>query len=217
MRDESSDVRLNLFKRLEDLNQVIGIENLSQSIIPALTELSQDKNWRIKLSVVEQFPVLAKQLGEAFFVDKLNPICITWMSDSIYSIREAAIKNIRSLTEIFGTQWAVQHMIPKLLSLHVDKNYLHRITPLFGMASMAGAVPPDLVKRIFLPVLVTLAQDQVPNIRMNVAKTIQAIQPSIKGSGDLEEKLRFIVKELAQNDSDQDVKYFGLKALQKFA
>jgi serine/threonine-protein phosphatase 2A regulatory subunit A len=53
-------VRLNLFKRLEDLNQVIGIENLSQSIIPALTELSQDKNWRIKFSVVEQFPVLAK-------------------------------------------------------------------------------------------------------------------------------------------------------------
>jgi serine/threonine-protein phosphatase 2A regulatory subunit A len=40
LRDESSDVRLNLFKRLEDLNKVIGIENLAQSIIPALTELS---------------------------------------------------------------------------------------------------------------------------------------------------------------------------------
>ena len=48
LRDESSDVRLNLFKRIEDLNRVIGVENLSQSIIPALTELSQDKNWRIK-------------------------------------------------------------------------------------------------------------------------------------------------------------------------
>jgi serine/threonine-protein phosphatase 2A regulatory subunit A len=29
LRDESSDVRLNLFKRLEDLNRVLGIENLS--------------------------------------------------------------------------------------------------------------------------------------------------------------------------------------------
>jgi serine/threonine-protein phosphatase 2A regulatory subunit A len=97
------------------------------------------------------------------------------MSDSIFSIREAAIKNVRSLTEIFGAQWAVTHMIPKLLSLHVDKNYLHRLTPLFGMAAMAGTVPPEVVKRMFLPVLSTLAQDQVPNIRMNVAKTIQAI------------------------------------------
>ena len=29
LRDESSDVRLNLFKRLENMNQVLGIENLS--------------------------------------------------------------------------------------------------------------------------------------------------------------------------------------------
>ena len=28
LRDESSDVRLNLFKRLEHLNKVIGLENL---------------------------------------------------------------------------------------------------------------------------------------------------------------------------------------------
>lgn len=127
--------------------------------------------------MVEQFPVLAKQLGEAFFVDKLNPICITWLSDSIYSIREAAINNVKLLTEIFGAQWAVQHVIPKLLSLHVDKNYLHRLTPLFGMSALSTAVPADIIRRMFLPVILALHQDQVPNIRMNVAKTIQHIYP----------------------------------------
>jgi serine/threonine-protein phosphatase 2A regulatory subunit A len=45
---------------------------------------------------------LARQLGETFFVEKLNAICITWLSDSIFSIREAAINNIKQLTEIFG-------------------------------------------------------------------------------------------------------------------
>ena len=74
LRDDNSEVRLNLFKRLEDLNQVLGIENLQESIIPSLTDLSQDKNWRIKLSVVQQFPILARQLGEQFYNDKLNPI-----------------------------------------------------------------------------------------------------------------------------------------------
>jgi hypothetical protein len=52
---------------------------------------------------------------------------------------------------------------------------------------------------------------------MNVAKTIQSIRPSIKGSGDLEDKLRAIVKEFANNDSDIDVKYFGQRALSSFA
>lgn len=48
LRDESSDVRLNLFKKLEYLNSVIGLENMQQSIVPALKDLSEDKNWRIK-------------------------------------------------------------------------------------------------------------------------------------------------------------------------
>ena len=79
-----------------------------------------DKNWRIKQSVVEQFPVLAQQLGESFFNEKLCPICIKWLMDSIYSIREAAIKNLMLLTQIFGIQWASKQIIPKLLSLSVE-------------------------------------------------------------------------------------------------
>jgi serine/threonine-protein phosphatase 2A regulatory subunit A len=60
IRDENSEVRLNLFKRLEDLNAVMGVEDLHQSIIPSLQELARDKNWRMKQSVIEQLPVLAR-------------------------------------------------------------------------------------------------------------------------------------------------------------
>lgn len=107
----------------------------------------------------------------------MNPISITWLSDSIFSIREAAINNLKSLTEIFGVQWATKNVIPKLLSLHVEKNYLHRLTPLFGMSVLSPVLNADIIKKMFLPVIVTLAQDPVPNIRMNVAKTLQNMQP----------------------------------------
>jgi serine/threonine-protein phosphatase 2A regulatory subunit A len=70
--------------------------------------------------VIEQFPIMAKQLGEVFFNEKLIPICITWLSDSIFSIREAAVTNLKALTEVFGVTWASKHIIPKLLSLHVE-------------------------------------------------------------------------------------------------
>ncbi|CDW78034.1 serine threonine-protein phosphatase 2a 65 kda regulatory subunit a beta isoform-like [Stylonychia lemnae] len=212
LRDESSDVRLNLFKRLEDLNKVLGIENLSQSIIPALTELSQDKNWRIKLSVVEQFPILAKQLGEVFFNEKLSPICITWLSDNIFSIREAALNNLKQLTEIFGVTWATKYVVPQLLSLQVNSNYLHRLTPLFGIAQMSQVMPSEAIKKLFLPVLATLSQDQIPNIRMNVAKSIHSILPYAKGNVELEDKLKQMLRELAK-DQDQDVKYYSARAL----
>jgi hypothetical protein len=72
-------------------------------------------------------------------------------------------------------------MIPKLLSLHVDKNYLHRLTPLFGMATLSTTLPADTVRKMFVPVLLTLYKDQIANIRMNVAKTIHQILSHIKG------------------------------------
>ena len=49
LRDDNSEVRLNLFKRLDDLNSVIGIDELSTSLIPSLEELAKEKNWRMKI------------------------------------------------------------------------------------------------------------------------------------------------------------------------
>ena len=51
---------------------------------------------------MQQFPVLAGQLGENFYNDKLNPIGSEWLKDSIFTIREAAIENYKELSKIFG-------------------------------------------------------------------------------------------------------------------
>ncbi len=131
---------------------------------------------------MEQFPLLARQLGESFFNEKLTPICIAWLSDPIFSIRESAVNNLKSLTEMFSASWADKHIVPKLLSLHVEVNYLHRQTPIAGIRVLTSVVTPDIVQKKFLPVLQTLSTDKVPNIRMSVCKTIQVIAPAIKGS-----------------------------------
>jgi serine/threonine-protein phosphatase 2A regulatory subunit A len=41
--------------------------------------------------------MLAKKLGEAFFSEKLNKICMDWLKDPIFSIREVAIENINKI------------------------------------------------------------------------------------------------------------------------
>jgi hypothetical protein len=60
------------------------------------------------------------------------------------------------------------------------------MTPLFGMAALSPVLPPDVIKKTFVPVLTSLAADTVPNIRMNVAKTITGMQSIVKGTGELE-------------------------------
>ena len=49
----------------------------------------------------------------------------------MYAIREAATQNLKRLVEKFGVEWAQQTVIPKVLQMSNDQNYLHRMTCLF--------------------------------------------------------------------------------------
>jgi serine/threonine-protein phosphatase 2A regulatory subunit A len=96
-------------------------------------ELSEDKQWRIRLAIIEYIPLLAKQFGPAFFEAKLLDLCMSWLRDLVFSIREAATINLQKLTDVFGAEWAKSVIIPRVLKMTMDENYLHRMTTLFAL------------------------------------------------------------------------------------
>lgn len=49
----------------------------------------------------------------------------------MYAIREAATLNLKKLVEKFGAEWAQTSVIPKVILMARDPNYLHRMTFLF--------------------------------------------------------------------------------------
>lgn len=63
--------------------QVIGIDLLSQSLLPAIVELAEDRHWRVRLAIIEYIPLLASQLGVGFFDDKLGSLCMQWLNDKV--------------------------------------------------------------------------------------------------------------------------------------
>ena len=56
------EVRLNIISNLDCVNEVIGIRQLSQSLLPAIVELAEDAKWRVRLAIIEYIPLLAGQL-----------------------------------------------------------------------------------------------------------------------------------------------------------
>lgn len=70
--------------------QVIGIDLLSQSLLPAIVELAEDRHWRVRLAIIEYIPLLASQLGVGFFDDKLGALCMQWLKDKV---RKAVLLN----------------------------------------------------------------------------------------------------------------------------
>ena len=60
--------RLSLTFSLFYFRSVIGVNQLSQSLLPAIFELAGDTKWRVRLAIIEYMPLLASQLVCYFFL-----------------------------------------------------------------------------------------------------------------------------------------------------
>jgi serine/threonine-protein phosphatase 2A regulatory subunit A len=87
LKDEHADVRLPLLKNLEDLHKAIGVDALSHNLVPAITQLAAEKKWRVRLTIIEYFPILAKIMGETSFTEKFGVMCLSWLDDNVFAIR----------------------------------------------------------------------------------------------------------------------------------
>jgi len=146
LKDEFPEVRLNIISKLETVNggkfivrlrangslksflSVIEIELLSESLLPAIIELAEDKSWRVRQAIIEYIPLLATQLGKPFFDEQLGNLCMSWLGDTVFSIRESATVNLKKLTEVFGVDWAKVQIVPKVMGMGQHPNYLYRMT-----------------------------------------------------------------------------------------
>ena len=63
--------------------QVIGVKQLSQSLLPAIIELAEDNKWRVRLAIVEHMPLLAGQL--VTFDEHLH-VCALEQCEGLYPI-----------------------------------------------------------------------------------------------------------------------------------
>ena len=74
----------------------------------------------------------------------------------VYAIRDAAAQNLKKLVEKFGVDWAHQTIIPKVLQMSRDQNYLHRMTCLFCINVSGFLLPTKYVNIYFVHVLMSL-------------------------------------------------------------
>lgn len=45
---------------------MIGVQQLSQSLLPAIVDLAEDGKWRVRLAIIEYMPLLAAQMVHIF-------------------------------------------------------------------------------------------------------------------------------------------------------
>lgn len=71
------------WQHLVQVNQVIGIDLLGQSLMPAIENLADDSHWRVRLAIIQYIPLLATQLGADSFQQQLGHQCMRWLEDQV--------------------------------------------------------------------------------------------------------------------------------------
>lgn len=211
LRDSTSEVRLNIISSLSKLNEVIGAELLIESLLPAILDLAEDGKWRVRLAVIDRMPLLAKQLGTVIFSDRLLSLCVGWLGDDISSIREAAAKNVKELTALLGSEWAVQNLLPRVKEVMENQSYLRRMNAVQAMSLMGTVMDESTAQWEILPVLLEMHCDPVPNVRFNVAKGLGLVGPMLNSS--MYECQIVPILTLMIEDADPDVRYFAKQSI----
>ena len=213
------------------MNSVVSIDLLSQSLLPAIVDLAEDGKWRVRLAIIELIPLLAKHLGQEYFGDKLSALCMAWLDDGVHSIRRAATDTLMLLTELFGEDWAVEHVLPRIERMQMHQNYLHRTTALYVLQVIVKCLSAATISKKVIPIIVLMSADPVPNIRFISAKTMQIVSARfqvIRASsstnsttktnnaslGPSIDEMTSILSNLLL-DSDRDVKFYATQALKE--
>ena len=206
IKDEDHDIRMVIIKNLDKLNEVVNIDNFVQGIIPSLVEISDNNNWRVRNQVQEIVPVFARIVNKKLFLESIMPICIKWLTDPVYAIRQNACKIMKKLYDIFKGEDFEKKLLNKLSPMAKSESYLIRITVVMLIREfLIDEYELDFLEKKLFPYIVKLSDDKIPNVRQACSVIIKKLVRLSKNK-DVVKECKSIIEEL-KRDKDLEVVY----------
>ncbi|KER21496.1 hypothetical protein T265_15075, partial [Opisthorchis viverrini] len=101
LNDTSSQSKQYVFEHFSDLITLIPATDVQLTLLPSLVRLWQDRNWRVRLGVVQSVPCLYQSLPEACVRDTVLPANLAWLRDPSWYVRECACRSLARLLRVF--------------------------------------------------------------------------------------------------------------------
>jgi len=206
IKDEAHDIRMLIIKNLDKLNEVVNVDNYVQGIIPSLIEISDNSNWRVRNQVQEIIPTIARIVKKKIFLENIMPICLKWLTDQVFAIRQNACKILKRLYDIFKGEDFEKKLISKLNSMVKVESYLIRITVVLLIKEfLIDEYELDFMEKKLFPIVVKLSYDKISNVRQACTHVVKKLGRLSKNK-DVVKECKMIIDEL-KIDKDIEVVY----------
>ena len=208
IKDENIEIRMSLINNLPELNKVIDINNIIESIMPPIKEISANKSWRVRIQIMEIVPVLAKLFNQHLFMSNIFPICITSLMDSVFSIREASCKLFVTIYKDIKNEEFEKKLLEKLNELCLSSSYLLRNTALvyikFYIEKLDDKIYLEFFEKKLVGIVFNLSKDKIANVRLNCAFILNKIKNIKFKDNKINSEINSII-EILKADKDADV------------
>lgn len=114
LKDDNSEVKMNVCNGLQKVALVIGPDVLSAAFINTLTTMTKEAQWRVRMAVFELVGELSKIFPKEVFQKQLEGLFLSYLSNTAASVRETGIKKVKELADKYKSEWVVNSFIPKV-------------------------------------------------------------------------------------------------------
>ena len=131
-------------------------------------------NWRLRAALAESVTPLATLSEPAVVEASVLPAAMALLRDPVAAVRSRAATSLPAvLAMLVDAQGQLSGgVIEALRGMALSSNYRERQLYARLCAGLAGAVGAELLVHEFIPMLLLLAQDPVPNVRLELARAL---------------------------------------------
>lgn len=209
MKDENAEVRLGIARSMYDIF-ISSDGALVSSINALLGTMQKDTQYRIRECVYETLAKLGANYGLELFKSNIEGLYFNYITDTVASVRDVAIKTLPILIQKFGVSWVATGLIPKLQSFLATPKlgYLNRMCIIHSICVCAESLEAKQNADLVVPVLLKGLKDKISNVKFYTIKLIEKLYKNLDSSS--KGKIDSAIKALV-SDEDPDVKYFATK------
>ena len=136
IKDDNSDVRLNVAQNIGKLAAVTGEDILSPALIVLLQNATKDQHWRVRMAVFETVGELAIKFGREAYTKHLEALFSSYLQNTAAAVREMGISKAEGLAKAFGSAWIADSFVPKVIKTYEEDQvgYNYRMTAIKSLA-----------------------------------------------------------------------------------
>ena len=209
INDENLDIRINLINNISQLSKILDTNIILDKIIPSIIEIAENKSWRIRNKIINIIPILSTKLfNQQIFMKDIFPICLNYLTDHVFAIREGGCKLISNIFKDVRNSELENKLIEKLNEMSNSSNYLIRNTCgifiKYFIEKINDKIYFDFFEKRLIQIVFKLTVDKISNVRITCAIIFNKVKNCNFKDRNNKEKIKKCI-EILKKDEDKDV------------